>query len=1111
MKKFGLLCASILGITALVGCNNGSSEVTITFDSNGGTFIPANDDPSNVLKVKKGTTWKDVAKKPTAKKDNYTFSCWTKVKDDYSSGVSDTFTFDNDITLYAYYDAIKYEYKFVVDGVEVKQMTINAGEVIEAPIEDPDDKHAKGDDGKYYHYTFDGWFDEDNKEFVEGTKITKNVTYTAKFDKGLEIINVPGEEPTCSSAGFEEAWKCEDCGENNSNEIVNYIYYSSPDNIKDCIGDEEDYQRWISIGGGGYIDPVDHDYEVVVGGDYKKVYTAYDTFESKNLEVKLHCKYEQETTHDITIDSKDITLVYQCSDNKLHVENGGVSVTFTYDNKPYSAKIPNLTINPKKFTKPAQDTTVFTYDGTEKTYNVEEQQYYTVTGNKQTEAGNHKVTISLVDKSKDSAWDDVDAEHQYDDLQYDFNIGKATPTISGLEDSYDTNCGVYPTVTGVSSDFGEVKIDVVDENHNHVDEDNVYFKGNYFVRAKVEASSNWDEAVEYAPLKVTGHTWGEEFAPTNYIGYKKHKCICGVQEETTNKMVDSDLDFINTYGGEVTGPETTTCSVSSYVAGDKRVIRYKLGEDGTVKINDSFILKLPKINYSLYDTAVRLTCSFDSWQKFGLKQDNLFSSTEDFQKMSIVVSGDESNGYSATLRVYNYNSTTVIFEDTLDNLDNNVVYGSEGLTLYSSNNVSGSNHRSINISKISLIDECTHDTYICNNYCIGHKVCEVCGVESETERMESKDIDLSLTAKYGAAISSDETGVECSVENAKYYNPNRYHIVYQAKCATEKKYNQLFELELPHVNYTLYNKAALFEFGDGGDLSWAKIGLKSDNCFSYGGDTDYVTVSVYKDTNDSYKACLVVYDKNDHTNALFVDSIDVTDTNILNGTDGLKLYFIPWDSSGGSARKFELFKISLLDSCEEHNIISNALNIGYKKMCSICCEIIPGEVVDDTDVKLNSLNSYSANADHMDSNKMAWLKKANVASQELIMPKVNYSLFSSFKFNFTSNSTTETWQKHGIGTTAETDNLISSNDWGKDASGYFEITKNADSDNYDLKISVSFDGSESPTVKTITNAITDIDVINGNKGLSLFAFFPNQADSQYYVIKDFGVSFTKIS
>ena len=79
----------------------------------------------------------------------------------------------------------------------------------------------------------------------------------------------------------------------------------------------------------------------------------------------------------------------------------------------------NVTISKLKIAKPVADTTVFTYSGNEQTYNVAANDRYTVSNDKQTNAGNYKVAVALKDKANVSWADDTTA-----DLSFDFNIGK---------------------------------------------------------------------------------------------------------------------------------------------------------------------------------------------------------------------------------------------------------------------------------------------------------------------------------------------------------------------------------------------------------------------------------------------------------------------------------------------------------------------------------------------------------------------------------------------------------------------------------------------------------------------------------------------------------------
>ena len=110
-------------------------------------------------------------------------------------------------------------------------------------------------------------------------------------------------------------------------------------------------------------------------------------------------------------------------------------------------------ISKKTITKPAGDTTSFIYNGSEQIYNIPESSDYTVTGNKQTNAGTHTVTVSLNDKSN-TVWSDNTLE----DINFDFVISKKNiekPTgdttsfiYNGSEQTYNIPESNDYTVTG---------------------------------------------------------------------------------------------------------------------------------------------------------------------------------------------------------------------------------------------------------------------------------------------------------------------------------------------------------------------------------------------------------------------------------------------------------------------------------------------------------------------------------------------------------------------------------------------------------------------------------------------------------------------------------------
>lgn len=105
---------------------------------------------------------------------------------------------------------------------------------------------------------------------------------------------------------------------------------------------------------------------------------------------------------------------------------GTYTVTATYeDSSNIGSKSVTLNITPKKVDIPAPDNTVYTYDGTEKTYNIPTSSYYTVSGNKQTNANEtgYFVTVALTDTTN-TTWSDGSVGQQI----FMFKIMRATPT-----------------------------------------------------------------------------------------------------------------------------------------------------------------------------------------------------------------------------------------------------------------------------------------------------------------------------------------------------------------------------------------------------------------------------------------------------------------------------------------------------------------------------------------------------------------------------------------------------------------------------------------------------------------------------------------------------------
>lgn len=130
--------------------------------------------------------------------------------------------------------------------------------------------------------------------------------------------------------------------------------------------------------------------------------------------------------------SENIPTATNAGSYKVYYRIVGDSNHNDFENEILSV---NVTISKLKIAKPVADTTVFTYSGNEQTYNVAANDRYTVSNDKQTNAGNYKVAVALKDKANVSWADDTTA-----DLSFDFNIGKKSVEVVWTKaDSYVYN------------------------------------------------------------------------------------------------------------------------------------------------------------------------------------------------------------------------------------------------------------------------------------------------------------------------------------------------------------------------------------------------------------------------------------------------------------------------------------------------------------------------------------------------------------------------------------------------------------------------------------------------------------------------------------------------
>ena len=106
----------------------------------------------------------------------------------------------------------------------------------------------------------------------------------------------------------------------------------------------------------------------------------------------------------------------------------------------------SVSITPAPVELPEPSSIQFTYNGQTQTYPIPDSELYQVSGNRQTDAGAHTVTVSLNDPDN-SIWSNGTTEDQ----DYTFTIGKKTITAtwSGLTQVYGTEESVTATLSGI--------------------------------------------------------------------------------------------------------------------------------------------------------------------------------------------------------------------------------------------------------------------------------------------------------------------------------------------------------------------------------------------------------------------------------------------------------------------------------------------------------------------------------------------------------------------------------------------------------------------------------------------------------------------------------------
>lgn len=291
-------------------------------------------------------------------------------------------------------------------------------------------------------YTFKGWFDGDT-EIKANTKVTEAENHELKANWEINKYTV-----TFNANGG-------NCSEPSRTVNYNDAYDTLPVPTRDGFN----FVGWFTEAEGGTQVSADTKavenctiYAQWTEQGVLPVDTAAQTFTydgtAKSFTVKA-------TTDDVEKFPNDFTVKYYQNDVEVEPKNAG-----TYDVKITHAGLvegdtvvwkaytgtASLVIEKATVKEPAEDETAFEYTGSEKTYTVAENVLYTVSGNKQTNAGEYKVTIALKDAAN-YKWETADNSEA---LEYDFVIAKAkvtAPTADTNEFTYDGSEKTYTLAT----------------------------------------------------------------------------------------------------------------------------------------------------------------------------------------------------------------------------------------------------------------------------------------------------------------------------------------------------------------------------------------------------------------------------------------------------------------------------------------------------------------------------------------------------------------------------------------------------------------------------------------------------------------------------------------
>ena len=257
-------------------------------------------------------------------------------------------------------------------------------------------------------------------------------------------------------------------------------------------------------------------------------------------------------------------------------------------NGVYSAQV-NIVIMKATVAKPASpQTTVFTYDGNEKTVEIAADEHYTVSGNKATNAGSYTATVKLVDAAN-YTWSDGSTA----DVEITWSIEKASVTKPEAETAQFTYDGTEKTV-------------ITANEHYTVSGNKATNAGSYTATVKLVDAANytWSDG-STADVEIT---WSIEKADVDMSGVTFNDVTATYTGQEITAVVQNLPQLLTvsySYDGGNVEPGVVTATATFAFADEADSQNYNLPQQmtATVTINKVVVAKpaTPQTTTFTYD------------------------------------------------------------------------------------------------------------------------------------------------------------------------------------------------------------------------------------------------------------------------------------------------------------------------------------------------------------------------------------------------------------------------------------------------------------------------------------------------------------------------------